>query len=106
MRRSLALSLLASTALFVSSDASAAPPAPPATEFQLLTGYGAKEACSCVFVEGQTDAYCTNYAVLPTGYSDLKIVIDHTANTVTATFVGNSRTAAFTSGQGCVLAGF
>jgi hypothetical protein len=78
---------------------------PPANELQLLVGYVAKETCSCVFVEGQTDAYCTNYGTLPTGQSSVTVAIDHTANTVTAGFAGTSRVASFTSGRGCVLAG-
>ena len=101
MRPWMAFSLLAATSLLVSSDASADP---PANELQLAAGYAAKETCSCAFVEGQTDAYCTNYGTLPTGVS-VTVAIDHTASTATATYLGTSRTATFTSGQGCVLAG-
>ena len=105
MRRTFGLATLGSVILLLASGALAAPPDHPANEFQLLTGYVAKEGCSCVFVEGQTDAYCTNYAIAPTGYNNITVAIDHTANTVTATFSGSTRTATFTAGKGCVLAG-
>jgi hypothetical protein len=88
-------------AFLASGEASAGP---PADEFQLAAGYAAKEACSCVFIAGQTDAYCTNYGVSPSGLA-VKLAIDHTANTVTATFSSTVRVATFTSGKGCVLAG-
>jgi hypothetical protein len=104
MPRWIAVTLVAMTPLLVSSDASAGPPDPPANLYQLAAGYTAKETCSCSFVEGQTDAYCTNYGVSPTG-ENIKVTIDHTASTVTATFLGTTRTATFTAGQGCVLAG-
>jgi hypothetical protein len=77
----------------------------PAGTLQLAAGYAAKEVCSCVFVEGQTDAICTPYGVTPTGVNP-KVAIDHTGNTVTTTLLGTSRVAQFTSGQGCVLQGF
>jgi hypothetical protein len=101
MRRWMAFALFVATPLLVSGDAAADP---PANELQLAAGYAAKETCSCVFVEGQTDAYCTNYGTVPTGVS-VTVAIDHAANNVTATYVGTSRTATFTAGQGCVLAG-
>jgi hypothetical protein len=101
MSRSIALAVLASAALFVASDASAGP---PADEFQLVTGFAAKETCSCVFVEQQSDAYCTNYGTAPTGVS-VTVAIDHTGSKVTATFSTSQRVATFTAGKGCVLAG-
>lgn len=101
MRRSIALALFAAAAIFASGEASAGS---VANEFQLATGYAAKEACSCAFVAQQSDAYCTNYGVSPTGIA-VKLAIDHTANTVTATFSTSTRVATFTSGKGCVLAG-
>ena len=101
MRRSMALVVLASATVLLAGEASAGT---PANELQLAAGYAAKETCSCVFVEGQSDAYCTNYGSLPTGVQ-LKITIDHTANTVTGQYLTATRVATFTSGHGCVLAG-
>jgi hypothetical protein len=101
MRRTIALAAFALAAFFASGVASAGS---VANEFQLATGYAAKEACSCVFVAQQSDAYCTNYGVSPTGVA-VTLVIDHTASTVTASFSSTSRVATFTSGKGCVLAG-
>ncbi len=77
---------------------------PIANEVQLAAGYAAKEACSCVFVEGQSDDACTQYGVGPTG-SSVTLTIDHTASTVTAKFAASTRVATFTAGQGCVLGG-
>jgi hypothetical protein len=81
------------------SDAAAGP---SANVFQIAAGYAAKEICSCVFVETQTDAICKPYGTTPTGENP-QVAIDHTANTVTTMFLGSTRTAAFTAGQGCVL---
>jgi hypothetical protein len=102
MRRPLVLSLLvAGLALSVESDAVADP---PADLFQLAAGYAAKEACSCAFVEGRPDAFCTTYAVTPTGVG-VTVAFDHSAGTVTTTFATASRVAQYTSGTGCVLQG-
>jgi hypothetical protein len=96
-----AMACLGATALLVGNDAGADS---PANELDLATGYAAKETCECVFVEGQTDAICTNYGVAPTGEA-ITMAIDHTANTVTASFVTSKRVASYMSGAGCVLAG-
>lgn len=69
----------------------------------LLTGFGSKEGCSCVFVDGQTDAYCTQFAQAA-GYMS-QITIDHAAKSVSAMFFGVTRTAHFTDGAGCELDG-
>jgi hypothetical protein len=75
----------------------------PATAdvFQLLLGFSAKESCSCAFVDGQTDAYCQAFGQQP-GYA-VTVVIDHTANTVSSSYAGLTRTAHATTGAGCVL---
>jgi hypothetical protein len=101
MVRSLAFASI--VALIAPSDAPV--PGPVANEFQLAAGYAAKEACSCAFVEGQTDAYCTNYGVQPTGV-EVTLTIDHTATSVTAKFQTATRTATFVAGAGCTLATF
>ena len=93
------LACLVALACFVVSDAAAGP---AANVFQIAAGYAAKEICSCVFVETQTDAICTPYGTAPTGVNP-QVTIDHTANTVTTTLLGSTRTASFTAGQGCVL---
>jgi hypothetical protein len=103
MVRSLAFASVVAVALLMPSDAAAA--GPVANEFQLAAGYAAKEACSCAFVEGQTDAYCTNYGISPTGV-EATLTIDHTAATVTAKFQTATRTATFVAGAGCTLATF
>jgi hypothetical protein len=73
-----------------------------ANEAQLLTGFAAKESCSCVFTVQQTDAYCTNFAQIPPYTVD--VAIDHAGQTVTATALGTSRTArAGAAGTGCAL---
>ena len=101
MRRSvLSFVLLAPLALLVSSDASAGP---PANEFQILTGFSAKETCSCAFVVGQTDAYCNAFGQ-QAGYA-VTITIDHAAMAVTSTYKTSTRTAHFTAGAGCLLDG-
>jgi CubicO group peptidase (beta-lactamase class C family) len=79
-------------------------PGQAADEFQLATGYAAKESCSCVFVEGQSDASCTAYGVGPTGVA-VTLVIDHGASSVTATYKTATRVAMFATGAGCTLGG-
>jgi hypothetical protein len=101
--RSLAFASVIAFALLAPGDAAAA--GPSANEFQLAAGYAAKEACSCAFVEGQTDAYCTSYGISPTGVS-VTLTIDHSASSVTATYATSTRTASFVAGAGCTLAGF
>jgi hypothetical protein len=74
----------------------------PASAFQILAGYSAKEACSCVFDVQQTDDYCTNFG-MQEGVTDM-ITIDHTANTVTAQAGSSTRVARFGSATtGCTL---
>jgi len=101
MRWWLAIPCLVAGAVLLETDAAADG---PTGILQLGAGYAAKEGCSCAFVEGQTDAICTNYAVAPTTLP-VTLQIDHSANTVTATTLGLSRIASFTKGAGCVLQG-
>lgn len=75
----------------------------PATVFQLLTGYAAKEGCSCVFVVGQTDSYCTAFA--QAAGLTTTVTIDHTAQTLSASAAGTTRTARVVKGGGCQLDG-
>ncbi len=82
------------------SDASGGVPGPVGAA-DLLTGFGSKEGCSCVFVDGQTDDYCTQFAQAP-GYMS-QITIDHAGKSVSAMFFGVTRTAHFTDGAGCRL---
>ncbi len=73
-----------------------------ADELHIAAGYAAKESCSCAFTEGQTDAICIPYGESPTG-TGVKVVLDHTAKTATATLLGNTRVASFAAGAGCTL---
>jgi hypothetical protein len=82
------------------SDGAGGVPAPVGAA-DLLTGFGSKEGCSCVFVDGQTDAYCTQFAQAP-GYMS-QVTIDHAGMSVSAMFFGVTRTAHFTAGAGCKL---
>lgn len=75
--------------------------AKPATLLQILTGFSAKESCSCAFVVEQSDAYCQEFGKLE-GY-DVTVVIDRAARTVTSSFLGASRTARMSDGAGCQL---
>jgi hypothetical protein len=73
----------------------------------MLTGFSAKETCSCVFAVGQSDAYCKLFGQQE-GFSSIAIVIDHTGKKVSATYsppTGTSvtRSATATTGQGCQL---
>ncbi len=94
------LGLAAAFAVLAVSDATAS--GQTADELHIAAGYAAKESCSCAFTEGQTDAICVAYGASPTG-TGVKVTIDHTANTVTATLLGISRVASFTAGAGCTL---
>jgi hypothetical protein len=97
---SLALALLVTAVLALGRHSFAT--GTPATSTQLLTGFSAKETCSCVFAVGQTDAYCTNFGQ-QSGYT-LDITIDHTGRTVTSAFGTITRTAhAGADGTGCTL---
>jgi hypothetical protein len=71
--------------------------------FVVLTGYGAKETCSCVFVVEQTDEYCRTFGQASADYP-VELTIDHAAKTVTAKLT-LSRTAHYTEGAGCTLDG-
>jgi hypothetical protein len=71
-----------------------------ASQFEVLTGFSAKEACSCAFVVEQNDEYCVAFG--QTGPVPVAVAIDHGAKTVTSTFLGTSRTARFTEGAGCL----
>jgi hypothetical protein len=110
MRRAVLLSalLVFSAAIVPSADASPDAGAPvdggvpaPANVFYLLMGFSAQETCSCVFVDGQTDDYCSAYGQ-EQGYSTT-VTIDHTAKTASAAFGAASRTARATDTGGCTL---
>jgi hypothetical protein len=70
----------------------------------LLTGFSAKETCSCAFVVGQTDDYCKAFGQQK-GFN-ITITIDHTAQKITSTYQGLARTASAKQGAGCTLDAF
>ncbi|MFO0742436.1 MAG: hypothetical protein U0270_41565 [Labilithrix sp.] len=92
---------LATTAVLIGVSGAAS--ARPVNPLELMTGFAAKEGCSCVFVSEQTDAYCTSFA--QPGPVPIAVTIDHAAQTVTGSVAGVSRTARFSAGRGCVLDG-
>jgi hypothetical protein len=96
MRRFVALALLLTPIVIASHDATAA----PAGVIDLLTGFAAKESCSCAFVVGQSDAYCIKFGMQSAFAAT--ITIDHTAKTVSASAVGLTRTAHL-GANGCLL---
>lgn len=71
-----------------------------ANQFQVLTAFSAKEACSCAFLVGQTDDYCTAFGQI--GEFAVDVSVDRSAKTVKSTFAGTARTARFTEGAGCL----
>ena len=75
--------------------------AEPVTAFEILTGFSSKEACSCAFVAGQTDAYCTEFGKI--GGYNVKDAIDRSKKVVTSSFAGTSRSARVVEGGGCTL---
>lgn len=97
-RKAIALSLVGSCASLLTADSARAK---DANLLEILTGFGAKESCSCAFVVEQTDAYCQAFGQQE-GY-ETTIAIDRGAKTATATFATTSRTSRFTDGAGCVL---
>ncbi|MBX3187161.1 MAG: hypothetical protein KF819_09105 [Labilithrix sp.] len=98
MRRFIFSGLLVGLAVVGVSDRARAK---PANVFQILTGFGAKETCSCAFVVEQSDDYCLAFGSQE-GY-DQVITIDRAAKTATSSFGGNVRTARFTEAQGCLI---
>jgi CubicO group peptidase (beta-lactamase class C family) len=72
----------------------------PASSDELLTGFSAKEACSCAFVVGQSDAYCEAFGRFE-GVA-IAVAIDRTARTVTSRFGTAARTARVAR-SGCLL---
>lgn len=70
-----------------------------ASQFDILTGFGAKEGCSCAFAAEQSDEYCKAFA--QTGAAPVQITIDRKAQTVEASLAGNTRIARFKAGEGC-----
>ena len=68
---------------------------------EILTGFSAKETCSCAFVVEQDDAYCKAFGQ-QAGF-DVVLNVDHGAKTVTATVDPIVRTAHFVDGEGCTL---
>jgi hypothetical protein len=75
--------------------------AKPASAFELLTGFSAKETCSCVFVVEQTDDVCKEFGSLEG--SELDIQIDRAAKSVSTKLLTSKRVARFVDGQGCQL---
>ena len=96
MRRLVVILALLAPLLIPSHQLGAA----PVDAIGLLTGFATKEACSCVFVVGQTDDYCTAFGQQG-GYM-VPITIDHTAKTVSASFVTTMRIAR-AGANGCTL---
>lgn len=68
---------------------------------EILTGFSAKETCSCAFVVEQDDAYCKAFGQ-QSGF-EVILNIDHTSKVVTATVDPIVRTAHFVDGEGCTL---
>lgn len=108
----LGLAALAFVSLLPADDAAAQARkiTAPADISHILTGFSAKETCSCAFAVGQTDAYCKTFGQ-QAGFEAIVIVIDHTAKKVSATYsppTGTqvTRTATATTGQGCQLDAF
>lgn len=99
VRRS-ALTALAGLSLGLLSFARPAIARDP-TILEMLTGFSAKETCSCAFVVEQTDTYCKEFGV-PPGYS-VDIAIDRGARTVAATAGSTTRAARFDAHTGCIL---
>lgn len=96
-KKAFVLSFLGSCASLLSSDrARARLP----DQFEMLTGFSAKETCSCAFVVEQTDDYCKSFGKL--GTYQVELTIDRSAKTVTSKFTVVSRTARFTEELGCV----
>lgn len=98
MRPKFVFSMLVPVAVLLTHSARAEA---PVGLLQLLTGFSAKESCSCAFVVGQSDEYCQAFGQQP-GYA-AKVSIDRAAKTVTSTFMGVSRTAKAAPGAGCTL---
>jgi hypothetical protein len=95
--RALLLTTVACVALFGATRARAR----GANQAEIVTGFSAKETCSCAHAADQSDAYCKDFGT-PAGFQ-LDIAIDHEARTATAKFLGVSRTARFSEGAGCLL---
>lgn len=70
-----------------------------ANQLEILTGFSAKETCSCAFVVEQTDEYCKAFGTLP-GYP-ISLTIDRTTHTVTSQVATTARSARFKEGEGC-----
>lgn len=73
-----------------------------ASQLEIMTGFAAKEACSCAFVVEQTDEYCKAFG--QSGPAPVVITIDHKSQVVTSSFAGTTRSASFTEGAGCLMA--
>lgn len=72
-----------------------------ANQAEIVTGFSAKETCSCAYAAEQSDAYCTEFGT-PAGFQ-VDIAIDRKSKTAKATFLGFSRTARFREDAGCSL---
>lgn len=70
-------------------------------QIEVVAGFGAKEACSCVFVADQPDDYCKAFG--QAGVAPAEIAIDRKALTVSASLAGTTRSARFSPGDGCRL---
>ena len=106
----LVLTTFTLVSLLPADDAQARKVTAPADISHILTGFSAKETCSCVFAAGQTDTYCKAFGQ-QAGFEAVVIVIDHSGKKVSATYsppTGTSvtRTATAMTGQGCQLDSF
>ena len=103
----LALATVMFVSLLPADDAQARRITAPADISHILTGFSAKETCSCVFAVGQTDTYCKAFGQ-QAGFEAVVINIDHSGKKVTATYsppTGTSVTRSSTAatGAGCEL---
>ena len=96
-----ALSLLVLACVIVATGAPDRARADDASAFDVLTGFSAKEGCSCAFVAGQTDDYCTQFAQVQ-GYT-VSVSFDRANDVASATFATVTRTAHYVDGVGCTL---
>lgn len=92
---------MAAAALGLSCDA------PPGqyhnNDLELVTAYTAKDMCSCVFVQGQTEEYCLAWTKADPAVA--RVRVDHRARSVsTSAAILWGATAVFEDAQhGCVL---
>lgn len=72
--------------------------------FPLITGYAAKDVCSCVFIGGQDQKDVANNELQFSLIKYASFEVDKKSKSVTATVLGmGSKTAYFTPQNGCVI---